>query len=149
MLAGCGYSNIALIPTDINTVAVGIFQNDTFYRGLEFELTRALVQEIERRTHLKVVERERADTLLTGTITEVYERVLVEDQADQPTEKQITIVINFRWEDLRSGEVIVSRNNFRQTAEYIIPAGETLITARSEAFADVAERIVEQMEGGW
>lgn len=130
-------------------MAVGIFQNDTFYRGLEFELTRALVQEIERRTHLKVVERERADTLLTGTITEVYERVLVEDQADQPTEKQITIVINFRWEDLRSGEVIVSRNNFRQTAEYIIPAGETLITARSEAFADVAERIVEQMEGGW
>jgi hypothetical protein len=148
-VAGCAYSNTALIPRDINTVAVVIFQNDTFYRGFEFELSRALVEEIERKTHLKVVERDRADTLLTGRITDAYERVLVEDQADQPTEKQITVVIDFRWEDLRSGQVIVSRSNFRQTAEYVIPAGETLSAARNEAFIDLAERIVEQMEGGW
>ena len=130
-------------------MAVPIFQNDTFYRGYEFGLTRVLVEEIERKTHLKVVERDRADTLLTGRITDVYERVLVEDRDDQTMEKQITIVINFRWEDLRSGEVIKSRNNFRQTGEYTIPAGETLITAGTEAFGDLAERIVEQMESGW
>ena len=150
LLAGCGYSNTALISRDIKTVAVPIFQNDTFYRGYEFGLTRALVEEIERKTHLKVVEeRDRADTLLTGRITNAYERVLEEDRADQTMEKQITIVINFRWEDLRSGEVIKSRNNFRQTGEYIIPAGETLITAGSEVFGDLAERIVEQMESDW
>lgn len=149
LLAGCGYSNTALIPRDIRTVAVPIFQNDTFYRGYEFEFTRALVEEIERKSHLKVVERDRADTLLTGKITDIYERVLVENRADQTIEKQITIVLNFRWEDLRSAKVLKSRNNFRQTAEYIIAAGETMATARREAFGDVAERIVEQMESGW
>jgi len=148
-VAGCGYSNTALIPRNIKTVAVPILQNDTFYRGYESELTRALAEEIERKTHLKVVEKDRADTLFTGRITNVYERTLVEDRADQTIEKQITIVLDFRWEDLRSGEVLKSRNDFRQTAEYIIAAGETMVTARREALGDLAELIVEQMESGW
>ncbi|HEY8505380.1 MAG TPA: LPS assembly lipoprotein LptE, partial [Gemmataceae bacterium] len=68
-----GYSTKPLYDEDIRTVYVPIFQNRVFqtgpYRGLEFQLTRALIREIEANTPFKVVSDPcRADTELLGTV---------------------------------------------------------------------------------
>ena len=42
-LAGCaGYSNTSLYPKDVATVYVEMFDNQSFKRGIEYELTDAL-----------------------------------------------------------------------------------------------------------
>src|SRR5205823_6228821 len=59
----------ALYDCSIHTVHVPIFQNRTFYKGLEFDLTRAVVREIELKTPYKVVGADQdADAELSGTI---------------------------------------------------------------------------------
>jgi hypothetical protein len=63
-----GYHAEELFPEQYQTVAVDIFDNRTFFQGVEFDLTEALVKEIELRTPYKVVANDRADTVITGTI---------------------------------------------------------------------------------
>src|SRR5262245_8430424 len=64
-----GYTTQPNYNTEIRTVRVPIFKNDTFRQGLEFDLTQAVIREIEVRTPYKVVNGNAdADTELTGTI---------------------------------------------------------------------------------
>src|SRR5438876_10008634 len=48
-----GYTTRPNYDTNIHSVRVPIFQNVTFRRGLEFDLTRAVIREIESKTHFK------------------------------------------------------------------------------------------------
>src|SRR5438105_10506648 len=83
-LAGCGYSHNGSAPAanswyqwrslyreDVRTVSVPIFKNKTFYRGIEFSLSKALVNTLESNTPYKVAPRERADTVLEGEVEDV------------------------------------------------------------------------------
>src|SRR4051795_13456986 len=103
LLAGCGYTHTGDDPSasyqwrslyreDVKTVAVPIFQNKTFRRGVEFQLTRALVQQIEAKSLYKVVPKERADTILDGEITEVrLQNVSTDSQLAIPQEQLYVI----------------------------------------------------------
>src|SRR5438128_12243361 len=75
LLTGCGYHAMqsdyhwsSLYRPDVHTVAVPIFQSTDYHRGVEFQLTKALVNQLELHTPYKVVPRERADTILEGEI---------------------------------------------------------------------------------
>ena len=66
-----GWSFRSTWPESIRTVAVDVFRNDSFDRDVAFELTDALVKEIEARTPYKVTAARDADTILTGRIRAV------------------------------------------------------------------------------
>ncbi len=150
MLVGCGYNTGSLVSREYSSIYVPIWENFTFRRGLEFRLTELLQREIERKTHLKLTTEGRADTKLTGEIVDFDQRVLTEDLLDNPVETQVTVVVNFRWEDLRTGQTIVREVALSQTAEAIPGRGEVPGgAAATEAFEDLAERIVEKMESSW
>ena len=51
-----GYTTRPNYNPDIRTVYVPIFQNVTYARGLEFDLTRAVIREIEAKTPFRVVD---------------------------------------------------------------------------------------------
>src|SRR5881398_2965320 len=85
-LAGCGYNNYSsvgdeprnqwyqwrsLYREDVRTVAVPIFKNKDYRRGVEFSLSKAVVNQIEMRTPYKVVDRGKADTILEGEIVDI------------------------------------------------------------------------------
>src|SRR5258707_14339590 len=50
-----GYTTKPNYDCNIKTIRVPIFQNLFTYRDLEFELTKAVVREIEQKKHFKVV----------------------------------------------------------------------------------------------
>src|SRR6266446_6128424 len=50
-----GYTTRPNYDCTIHSVRVPIFKNVTFRRGLEFDLTRAVIREIEAKTPFKVV----------------------------------------------------------------------------------------------
>ena len=150
LAAGCGYSTASLHDTRYRTISVPIFGNDTFYRGFEYELTRAVIEMVEGRTNMKVVnDRNTADTILLGTLVDYGTHVLTEDPSDIETEIQVAVLMSLKWYERASGRDIMVLPAFRETAEAALPAGQTPDDARREAFTDIAERIVEQLEGGW
>ena len=148
-VGGCGYSHESLLPDNVHSIYVPIFDNDTFRRGLEFYLTDAIKNQILLKTDLRILPKEKADTILTGKIVDFREHVLIEDKKSQPSEKQVEIVIDFIWKDRRTGRVIEEIKGLRETAEFIIPRDETISQATAESFRYLAERVVESMEKDW
>lgn len=143
---GCGYSVRALSPAGVRTVAVPVFQNVTYRRLVELPLTRAVVKEIQTKTELVVVEEERADSVLQGTIVDVEQRVVTEDLTDRVTEGRITLVVNMTWRDVRTGEVIMERTGLAESEEFRPVQGENLERAFERGFDSMARRIVEELE---
>ncbi|MCH7870602.1 MAG: hypothetical protein IID33_02775 [Planctomycetes bacterium] len=149
-LTGCSYSTVRPFPTDIQTVHVEMFQSREFRRELEFRLTEAITKRVEIDTPYRIASRRTADTLLTGEILAV-ENVTVGDDfdLDRPREIGSTVIVSFRIQDLRTGDILVVRPRFVYQASYIPPVGETFSDAMTRALDGMAELIVETMESGW
>ena len=148
-VGGCGYSHESLLPANVRSVYVPIFDNRTFRRGLEFDLTEAVKNEILLKTDLTIAPKHKADTILIGEIVDFREHVLVENENDEPTETQVEIIVDLIWKDRRTGRVLRNVKGLRETAEFIVARRETLGTATDESFRYVAERIVEALEEDW
>lgn len=146
---GCGYSAKSLLRSNVRSIYVPIFDNNTFRRGYEFSLTEAVRDQILLRTRLQVVDKDEADSILFGKITQVTENELINDRRDNIVESRVFVSAEFRWVDKRTGRTIVERKNIKQPAEFIVRRNETLTSAGNEAFVGVAQGIVEAMEEDW
>ena len=149
LVGGCaGYTTEGLHRADVHTVAVPVFESREFRRGLEYEMTKELVNMIELRTPYKVATRERADTVIDGTIEDLAESIVAEDDRDVSTAVQVTLQVSYQWTDLRTGEVL--RSGTPQYAWHYAPSeDQTLRSAQTTAIRRLAERIVEDMEKDW
>ena len=149
LLAACGYTSRSQLRQNVNTIYVPIFDNFTYRRGLEFDLTNALKNEILFRTRLKIVDKDHADSILYGSITDVKKLILLEAPGGHLAEAAMVIIIDFSWVDLRTGRTIVDKKNISQQAEFIVRRKEDEGTAEREAFVDLAEKVINLMEENW
>jgi hypothetical protein len=151
VISGCGYSTKRPFRSNIETVHVEMLQSREFRRNLEFELTEALVKRIEMDTPYRIANRPYADTEFTGEILEVRQRVIGNRfGSDDPREIGSTVVMRYRWKDLRSGEILVERPRFVHMTSYIPGVGESFAKGIEVRGLDqMAERIVETMESDW
>src|SRR5437868_379311 len=93
-----GYTTRPNYDTSIKTVRVNIFENRTFYRGLEFELQEALVREIETLTPYKVVGVGcNADTEISGTIITYNKNILNRTQQNEIREAERVLTVDIVW----------------------------------------------------
>ncbi len=149
-LVGCGYSTARPFRADIQTVHVEMFHSREFRRELEFRLTEAIVKRIETDTPYRIATRQTADAVLTGEILAVDNRNFGDDfESDLPREIGSTVVLRFRIQDLRTGEILVDRPRFVFQTSYIPPVGETFTQGMTRALEGLAEQITETMESRW
>ncbi|MDP9172590.1 MAG: LPS assembly lipoprotein LptE [Planctomycetota bacterium] len=145
-----GYHWGSLYRQDIHTVAVPIFSSRDFHRGVEFQLSEALVKKIEAFTPYKVVPRERADTVLEGEIVSIQPVTLALDPRTATPQQQLySIVVNFTWKDLHTGKVLMSREGFAQTTTFYPILGEGQFVGSQNSVEKLALGIVEEMEAAW
>ncbi len=149
MIAGCGYSTKSLISRNINSIYIPVFDNTTFRRGLEFDLTKAVKDEIMSKTKLRIVQKDNADTILHGTINEVTESVLIQNRVDNIVESRLTIFVDIKLEDRRTGRALVEESGLFRSAEFIVNRGENINSAAEEDIIRLAETIVSHLEEKW
>jgi hypothetical protein len=158
MLSGCasdptqGYSANSIFPADVSSVAVPILENDTFHRDLEFELTDALIKEIEARTPYKVTTRARADTILTGRIRSVELDQLSKSRFTGLAEEVVVrMTIDFEWRDMRSDTTRVERRSFAGNGLFVPsnPTGERIEIGQIAAVQQLARDVVDEMQAAW
>jgi hypothetical protein len=152
LFTGCsGYSSKPLYSQDIKSVYVEMFDNATFERDLEYDLTDAIAKRIESETPYKIVsDRSRADTVLSGTITGIGAAVLtIERETGRALENQAEVTAQFSWKNLKTGEYLVESSNASATASYSEFQEQGFDYASKTAANKLAERIVEQMQTGW
>ena len=156
--AGCasdptkGYAAKSTFPDDVATVNVPIFKNDTFHRDLEFQLTDALVKEIETTTPYQVASSGAADTMMSGTIRDVeLDQLSKSRQTGLSEEVIVSVTVDFEWTDLRTDEPLVQRRSFTGHGLFTPsnPSGEPIEIGRFAAVEQLARDIVSEMQAKW
>ncbi len=151
-IAGCsGYQNSSLYPKDVSTIYVEMFDNQSFKRGIEFQLTDALAKRIEAQTRYKIVSnRDKADTLISGQLTGVRESVLTtERQIGRALEKSVELRAIVSWKNLKTGELLMDNKLISASASYSEWQSQSFAYGSTLAANTLAMRIVEQMESKW
>jgi hypothetical protein len=157
-LMGCasdpreGYSFAASHDRTLRSVAVPIFQNTTFARGIETELTEAIIKEIQSTTPWRVAPQGAAQSVLTGTISaSTLDAFSTNRDTGYAQELNVQLTVNFAWKDARTGKVLQARNNFTATDSFIPsrPVGERIEVGERGAIQRMARDIVAVMRSEW
>jgi hypothetical protein len=99
-----GYTTRPNYDTSIHTVYVPIFKNMSYRRGLEDDLTRAVIREIESKTPFRVVACEAgADSILVGTVIIRNKVINNYNQFNEVRDVDVTLAAEINWRDLRPG----------------------------------------------
>jgi Lipopolysaccharide-assembly len=165
---------------DVKTVYIPIFNNKTFqttpYRGMEFELTRAVIREVELKGYKIISDPNRADTELLGTLVILHKNSGIRTQNNEVPEGAHKLAVAIVWRDLRSGVVLSNpqkkpaddlppfdRDNLARpdslekpepvmvtgTGSYLPDVGETNAAAQTRVCNKLAKQIAEMMEKDW
>ena len=149
-VSGCGYQAGGPFRTDVKSVYVDMFESREFRRDLEFLLTEAVKKRVGMSTPYRLASKEKADTILTGTVLEQRQAAFAPDfLTRQPREKQMTMIVQLQWKDLRSGEILLDQPVELQSVDYLPPAGETEKYSQQKAMDRLAARIVAKMYDEW
>ncbi|MHC4584695.1 MAG: LptE family protein [Planctomycetota bacterium] len=155
VFCGCaglnGYSNQSLFPQDIETVYLEMFDNQTFRRGSEYELSDALSKRIEVETPYKIVSsRDRADTIISGQIVSIGESALsTERETGLILEKEVMLTALVNWKNLKTGDLLIDNLSLSATANYSEYQQQDIKYASNLAANKLARKIVGLMEVKW
>ncbi len=158
LLGGCasdphdGWSMSWTHPERYRTITIPLFTNESWTRGLETELGRALVTEIEASTPWKVAGPGTADTMLRGTIRDTELIPLSKSLSTGLAQEMLfKATIDFEWIDLATGEPIVSRERFSASAVFFPsrPAMESVDLARFGVVRNLAVDLVDSLRDDW
>ncbi|MBN1806992.1 MAG: LptE family protein [Sedimentisphaerales bacterium] len=153
-ISGCiltDYSSESLFPRNIDTVYLEMFDNQTFRRGSEYELSDALSKRIEADTPYKIVSsRDRADTIMSGQIVSIGETSLsTERETGLILEKEVELTALINWKNLKTGELLIDNFSLSATASYSEYQQQDIKYASNLAANNLARKIVELMEVKW
>ena len=158
LISGCssdptkGYSSASVYSSNVRTVAVPIFTSKSFVRNVEFELTDALIKEIESQTPYKVTSENRADTIILGQVKSVELGQLSKSPLTGLSEEVIvSVTIDFQWKDLRSGKTLVERKSFAGHGLFVPSraSGEPIELGEFATVQQLARDVVAQMRADW
>jgi outer membrane lipopolysaccharide assembly protein LptE/RlpB len=121
--AACGYhtaGHASTLPTEIKTIAVPAFANNTETYKIEQMLTAAVVREITTRTHYHVVNQigADADATLRGTVLSAYSAPLTFDsQTGRVASVLVTVNLKVVLTD-RRGKVLYQNSAYVFREQY-------------------------------
>ncbi|MFA5784981.1 MAG: LPS assembly lipoprotein LptE [Phycisphaerae bacterium] len=130
---------------------VKMFDNKSFERGVEYDLTDALAKRIEAETPYKVVSSiDRADSVISGYIANAGRGVLTtERETGRPMEKEIVLTARVDWKNLKTGQYLLEGQEAIASASWSEWQNQGIEYSSALAANKLAERIVELMETSW
>ncbi|MBI3820530.1 MAG: hypothetical protein HY286_17705 [Planctomycetes bacterium] len=141
LLPSC-YSAGLRFPGHIRKLAVPVFDNQTFVRGLEFDLTDRVRQLLLERSDIQLVASERdADAVVHARITRVNFPVLVARNRERILEGSSVIAVGAELVETKNQRVL-ARVRGEDRAEYTTTLGETRESANADLIDALAWRIL-------
>jgi hypothetical protein len=146
-----GYYNSSLYPQDISSVCMEMFDNQSFRRGVEYELSDALAKRIETETPYKIIsDPDHADTIMTGQITSIDESVLsIERETGRALEREVQLQAVVTWKNLKTGELLIDNQSVNSQATFSEFQNQDFSYASALAANNLARKIVELMQKKW
>ena len=139
------------VPSHLKTIAIPLLddQSGSGEPGLSEKVTNNLLDRFRQDNSLQVVDRERADAVLEGSIVSSLDEPYVVKEGEEVTKWRITLAVKASFQDLRLKKTMWERQ-FSNFALYNAAEGPA---ARQAGFAaainKVAEDMVNETVSGW
>jgi hypothetical protein len=152
LFSGCTYSfKGGSVPAHIKTIAIPLIQDQSGYGDptLRDNLTQQLVDRFTNDNTLQIADRNTADALLEGVVTDVKDAPSVVQAGEQVTARRITITVHVTFEDLKLRKKIWEKD-FSNWGDYSSGGG---LTQRNDgvnaAEQKITEDILNETVAGW
>lgn len=141
-LTSCGYSFGFKLPRGAKTISVPILDNKTLIRGIEFDITNLLVEELKTRSGVSIVT-SGGDATLSGEVTG-YSKTPVIETGKELIAGRITVRVLVKLQCL--GETVIDNQEFVGSEEFDTRIGGTEDTALRGAIREIAQKILFEMQ---
>jgi hypothetical protein len=142
IIMGCGYSFGVRLPEQVRHLEVPVFGNMTLFRGIEFELTETLMEELKSRTPVELVS-SGGDAVLTGAVVE-YEKIPVFESLGEVIAGRIRVTVAFKLS--AEPDDVICEGRVDETQNFDLRSGTLEEDARREAMRIIAREIVYRIE---
>jgi hypothetical protein len=106
LLLSCGYySFTGSIPSDIKTVAVPLFDDNTSFPGVRELLTNKVIDAFITENVLQVVPESKADLLITGTILSIQEKAAIITTGEEVDQFEVYVNVKVKCLEVKTGKV--------------------------------------------
>jgi len=158
IISGCGYALKSSLPEYIKRIAIPTFINATAQHGIEADLTDVVKKEFLVDGRLEIVDRDKADAILEGTIRKYLVENLSYDVNNVVLQRRIKMVIDIRVIDARTNAVLQEQKEVGGieggSTSYFVSdvTGMTIepeYQARDRIYHNIAGDIVNRVIYGW
>ena len=151
LLAGCFYGFAGGgLPSNIRTVAILPFENETPASELQRELLEQLRRDLQSRLNLRDAPEARADAIVRGTIARYETDIPVSFSADprQATSarRRLQLTVDVEIVEQATGRVLWQRKGLVGEGEY---AERAEAVGRRTAMERIASEIIEGAQSQW
>lgn len=148
LVAACGYrmAGSGELPGGVKTLAVHVFNNRTAETGLEATVTNALIAELNRRRKNAVVETDKAQAVLTGTVQSLGKETIARSSSQTASERRVTVTVSLAL-TRADGRVIWERSGIRAEQAYAVDDSDKTATETRlrSALDDLSQRLAEEV----
>jgi hypothetical protein len=147
-----GWSTGEAWPDNVRTVAIPAATNTSYYREIGPELTKAIIEAVERRTPFKVTDELHADSVLTVNITNVKLNTISQSSLTGLAQEVIVqLTIDWRWEDLDDNTLLAGSKAFTGTGLFVPtqPSHEPIEVGQRQVVNRLAADLVDRMHAAW
>ncbi len=150
-LMGCGYTTSALRGERIQKIHVGTFLNKTYEQGLDRLVTDAVIDEFIFKGGIKVVEKDRAEIELDGTVINYELKPLSYNRSNQAEEYRLRISVDVSLRDRATSKIIWEAKSLSGEWTFLLsgPLEVSEEDARSKAITYLAREVVQQALEMW
>ena len=147
LMCACGYrfEGGGYLKKEVRTVSVAVFENLSAEDMADLTFTNELVQEIVDKSDTRVVDGDRADAVIYGTIRSISFATLSRSSTESVLERRISAVLDVRMLD-REKSVIWSVKDFSVHEESEVSDGQLEDESnKSAALEKIAQRSAEKL----
>jgi Lipopolysaccharide-assembly len=162
LFGGCaGYQIGPVKParfSNVKTIAVNSFKNDTLQPRVEVLLANAVIKQIQQDGTYKVADESAADALLEGTLEEIRRRPsrYVRGNVLQTREYTLQLRARYKVTERATGKVLDERSATGSTSFFVSGSGSIAADVNQDemqafplAAEELAVRLVSQISEGW
>ncbi len=142
-LAAC--TDVAIrpgMPSYMSKLAIPTFQNRTNQPNFENELTQQLNQDFLMDGRLEIVNADKANALLMGTVTQYQLEPLLMDVHNTPQQYKMRVILYLALKDIQAGKNLWVEERFEESTTYYV-ANTMGVAPENEQ--DARKRLIQQL----
>jgi hypothetical protein len=131
------------VPPHLKTIAIPIVEDQSGYGDPELRdsFTKQLVDKFTNDNTLQLTDRNVADAILEGVVTEVKDAPLVLQGGEQVAMRQITVTVRMTFQDLKLRKKIWEKS-FSKWGNYSSGGG---LTQRNQGMLEAVKKLTEDI----